>query len=191
MTDAESTQNSDNEQSVRKQHHVSNALGDALEEAEESSSKTIKSMIFLDIVLAIGLLLTVGAFALGLFKMYIMHSAEQSITQQNYKAAIAILRDNPVPALFNASGSDSKELLNQALYLDAMDKLEGDNDVDGALKELEKIEAGSRYFALAQEIITEYYVPSPTLLQGGTEHLEMNPEKQNNTRSLKDELDSN
>ena len=109
----------------------------------------------LDIVLAIGLLVAMGGFTVGLFKMYLTHSAQQSIFQHNYKAAIAILKGAPVPGLFAIPGSDPEELLNQALYLDAMDKLEVDNDVEGALTELKQIKSGSRYYSLAQEIIDE------------------------------------
>ena len=150
-------------------HHVSKILDEVLEEPEESgSSGKFKHPMVLDIILAVGLLFAMGGFTVGLFKMYLTHSAEQSITQHNYKAAIAILKGAPVPGFFAIPGSDPDELLNQALYLDAMDKLEVDDDVDGALKEFQQIRPGSHFFTLAQEIIEENYTPSATTLQGGT-----------------------
>jgi hypothetical protein len=97
-----------------------------------------------------------------------VHSAQQSIFQHNYKAAIGMLKGVPAPGLFAIPGSDPDELLNQALYLDAMDKLEVDNDTDGALKELQQVRPGSRYFSLAQEILEENFTPSSTTLQAGT-----------------------
>lgn len=157
-------------------HHVSKILDEVLEEPVPAAGpRRFKHPMILDLILAMSLLIAMGGFTIGLFKMYLTHSAEQSITQQNYKAAIAILKGAPLPGFFTIPGSDPEELLAQALYLDAMDKLEND-DVDGALKELQQIKAGSRYFELAQELILENYEPSPTLLQGGAEHVETNPE---------------
>ncbi|MBI4532632.1 MAG: hypothetical protein HY711_01695 [Candidatus Melainabacteria bacterium] len=158
------------------QHHISKILDEVLEEPEpEVSTRRLKHPMILDLALGIGLLVAMGGFTVGLFKMYLTHSAEQSITQQNYKAAIAILKGAPLPGFFSIPGSDPEELLSQALYLDAMEKLDVDSDVDGALKELQQIKPGSRYFTLAQEIIEEHFEPSATRLQGGTQHIETNP----------------
>lgn len=160
---------SDQSQTALHAHHVSKILDEVLDEPEEAVTRRhLKHPMILDLVLAVGLLAAMGGFTVGLFKMYLTHSAEASITQHNYKAAIAILKGAPVPGFFAIPGADPDELLNQALYLDAMDKLEVDNDVDGAMKELQAIRPGSRYFALAQEIIEENYTPSVTTLQGGT-----------------------
>jgi hypothetical protein len=158
------------------QHHVSKLLDEVLEEPEPPpGARKFRHPMILDIALAVGLLAALGGFTVGLFKMYITHSAEQSIMRHNYKAAIAILQGAPLPGFFTIPGSDPDELLSQALYLDAMDKLEVDNDVDGALKELQQIRPGSRYFDLAQELIKENFEPSSTTLQGGAEHIEEHP----------------
>ncbi len=161
------------------QHHISKILDEVLEEpAEAPTPGRIKHPMLLDIVLAISLLVAMGGFTIGLFKMYLTHSAEQSITQHNFKAAIAILKGAPLPGLFAIPGSDPDELLNQALYLDAMDKIENENDLNGGLNELQQIKPGSRYFSLAQEIINENYTPSPTMLKMGVEQTEKNPPKE-------------
>ncbi|HEY9868840.1 MAG TPA: hypothetical protein V6D08_06720 [Candidatus Obscuribacterales bacterium] len=158
-------------------HHVSKILDEVLQEPEPApAARRFRHPMILDVVLAIGLLVAMGGFTIGLFKMYLTHSAEQSITQNNYKAAIAILKGAPLPGFFSIPGSDPDELLAQALYLDAMDKIDQDNDIDGAIKELQQIKPGSRYFALAQKIIEEHHTPSPLFLQGGTEHVETNPQ---------------
>jgi hypothetical protein len=158
------------------QHHVSKILDEVLEEPMESgSSGRLKHPMILDIVLAVSLLVAMAGFTIGLFKMYLTHSAEQSITQHKYEAAIAILKGAPLPGFFSVDGSDPTELLNQALYLDALDKMENQNDIDGALNQLQQITAGSRFFALAQEIIHNNYEPSSTMLKMGVEHSEKNP----------------
>lgn len=161
------------------QHHVSKILDQVLDEPDPAvTPRKIKHPMILDVGLAVGLLVAMGGFTIGLFKMYLTHSAEQSITQHNYKAAIGILKGAPLPGFFVIPGSDPEELLSQALYLDAMNKLDVDNDVEGALKELQQIKPGSRYFVLAQEIIQENFVPASVTLQGGAEHLETDPQKQ-------------
>lgn len=158
------------------QHHVSKILDEVLDEpAESGHSSRLKHPMILDIVLAISLLVAMAGFTIGLFKMYLTHSAEQSITQHKYEAAIAILKGAPLPGFFSVDGSDPTELLNQALYLDALDKMENQNDIDGALNQLQQITPGSRFFTLAQEIINNNYEPSPTMLKMGVEHSEKNP----------------
>ena len=130
-----------------------------LEQPQVEPTRSIRHSMLLDLALGVGLLLAMGGFTIGLFKMYLTHSAEQSIIQHNYKAAISVLKNAPLPGFCNFSGSDPEELLNQALYLDAMDKLEVDNDASGALEELQQIIPGSRYFTLAQMIIEEHLHP--------------------------------
>jgi len=160
------------------QHHVSKLLDEVLDVPEEAiAPRRFKHPMILDLVLGIGLLLALGGFTVGLFKMYVTHSAQQSITQQNYPAAIAILKGLPLPGFFTMPGSDPQELLSQALYLDAMDKLDNNRDTDLAIQELQQIKPGSRYFDLAQELINENATPSSTFLTGGATHVETNPEK--------------
>jgi hypothetical protein len=115
--------------------------------------RTFKQPMLFDIVLAIGLLVAVAGFTTGLMRIYITHMAKQSINQHNYKAAITILKRNPVPEFFSGFGSDPNDLLNQALYLDAMTKLEANNEDQSALSQLSKITSGSRFFHLAQDIL--------------------------------------
>jgi len=131
---------------TKKPSHI---LDEVLEEPEEPISRRYRHPIFIDILLAVGLLVIMGAFSAGLIKMYISHSAEQSITQRNYQAAIALLEGSPFPDLFSPPGSEPRELLNQALYLDAMEKLDAYSEDSDAIKELEKIDASSRFFELA------------------------------------------
>ena len=169
------------------QHHVSRLLDEVLEEPTQTGRR-FKHPMILDLALAIGLLSALGGFTIGLFKMYLTHSAEQSITQRNYKAAIAILKGAPLPGFFTIAGSDPEELLSQALYLDAMEKFVMENDVDEALRELQQIRPGSRYFNLAQELIDEKAEPSPTFLQGGTQQIETSPEVPQQKKPILPEL---
>jgi len=147
-------------------HHHYHMLDTVLDQSPPLPRRFKQTMIF-DIVLALGLLLVVGGFTTGLMRIYITHMAKQSIYQHNYKAAITILKRNPIPEFFNGFGSDPNELLNQALYLDAMDKLEADPEDQAALNQLSKISAGSRFFTKAQEILQEKSRPSSIQLEGG------------------------
>jgi hypothetical protein len=147
-------------------------LDEVLEEPEDPISSHYRHPIAIDIMLAVGLLVIMGAFSAGLIKMYVSHSAEQSITQRNYQAAIALLEGAPFPDLFSPPGSEPRELLNQALYLDAMEKLDAYSEDSAAIKELEKIDASSRFFELAQEILKEHFKPSSIQLQGGAAEAE-------------------
>jgi len=126
--------------------------------------------IFLDMVLALGLLVAMGGFTIGLLKIYITHSAEQSITQRNFKAAIAILRGAPLPGWFTVPGKDPQELLNQALYLEAMEKLDANSEDEAALRELSEIQPGSKFFEFAQEIVKDHTIPSAIQLEGHAQH---------------------
>lgn len=150
------------------QHHTYRMLDSILE--QPPPKRRFKQPMLFDLLLAAGLLVAVGGFTTGLMKIYITHMAKQSINSHNYKAAITILKRNPVPEFFSGFGSDPNELLNQALYLDAMDKLEANPDDPAALSALEKITADSRFFHLAQEILKEKAQPSELQLEGGAQH---------------------
>jgi hypothetical protein len=154
------------------QHHISKILDEVLDEPDEPApgGRAYKHRMFVDLLLGIGLLVATGGFTIGLMKIYITHAAQQSIAQRNYKAAISILRDSPLPGLFTMQGSDPEELLNQALYLDAMEKLDADGEDTAALKELGKIQVSSRFFDLAQEILKEHHKPSAVQLEGEAQH---------------------
>lgn len=151
------------------QHHVSKILDEVLEEPEPpASGKGFKHPMLLDIALAVGLMVALFGFTVGLFKMYTAHMANDSINRGDFTAAIHLLKDMPLPGFFTVPGADPEELLNQAYYLDAMQKYEQLNDVDGALAQLQNIKPGSHYFQLAQDMIEENTVPSQFSLQGGT-----------------------
>ncbi len=155
------------------QQHVSRILDAVLEEPVEEgpSHHGFKHPLFLDVILAAGLLVAMAGFSIGMFKIYITHSAKQSINQQNYRAAIALLKGTPLPGFFNIAGSeDSVELLNRALYLDAISKLEISRDDESALDELEQIRPGSGYFELAQDLLRDNTRPSKLQLEGNASH---------------------
>lgn len=155
------------------QQHVSRILDAVLEEPVEETAghHGFKHPLFLDVILAVGLLVAMAGFSIGMFKIYITHSAKQSINQQNYSAAIALLKGTPLPGFFNIAGSeDSVELLNRALYLDAISKLEINRDDQGALDELQQIRPGSGYFELAQDLLRDNAPPPKLQLEGGTTH---------------------
>lgn len=158
------------------QHHVSHLLSDVLEDEKNAEEpppiKGIRFPMIFDCLLACGLLVAVGGFTVGLFHMYIVHSASQYISEQRYDKAITVLKGAPLPQVFSRTGSDTEELLSKAQYLDAMDKIESNTDVEGALKELGEIRPGSKFFALAQEAINENTEPAPIMLQGGAETTE-------------------
>ncbi|MBX9572013.1 MAG: hypothetical protein K2X77_24180 [Candidatus Obscuribacterales bacterium] len=163
------------------QHHVSHLLSEVLQEPQPEPTAAIRKVripIVFDVILAIGLLFAVGGFTFGLFHMYLVHSAAQAISEQKYKAAIVILKGAPFPQIFSRPGSDTEEMLSKATYLDAMDRLESENDVAGAIQQLNEIKPGSKYFNLAQEAINENTEPAPMMLQGGTEHNETEPPPQ-------------
>jgi hypothetical protein len=112
-----------------------------------------------------------AGFSIGMFKIYITHSAKQSINQQNYHAAIVLLKGTPLPGFFNIAGSeDTVELLNRALYLDAISKLEINREDQSALDELQQIRPGSGYFELAQDLLRDNSPPPKLQLEGGATH---------------------
>lgn len=138
---------------------------DAIGDVVPSSSPKFKQPMIFDLLLAAGLLVAVGGFTSGLIRIYVTHVAKDNINQHNYKAAINILKRNPVPDFFSGFGADPNELMNQALYLDSIDKLEEDPDNQAAINQLSKITAGSRFFSHAQQIVNEKTVPSEVLLK--------------------------
>ncbi|HEY9678229.1 MAG TPA: hypothetical protein V6C76_09480 [Drouetiella sp.] len=156
---------------VTQQHYVSGILDDVLEEPKaKAGGPTYKHPMILDLVLTLGLLVAVGGFTVGMMNMYITHQAEQSILQRNYRAAITVLRGSPFTTLFTAPNSEPSDLLNQALYLDAMERLDANGEDATALKDLERIQPGSRYFAISQDILKEHFKPSDRQLEGKAEH---------------------
>jgi hypothetical protein len=151
------------------QHHVSKILDEVLEEPEPPiPGKRFKHPVLLDVALAIGLMVALFGFTVGLLRMYTAHMARDSITRGDYKSAIHLLKGTPMPGFFAIPGDDPQEMLNQAYYLDALQKYEQLNDVDGALAEMQNIQPGSHYFQLAQDLIEANTIPSQTSLQGGT-----------------------
>jgi hypothetical protein len=112
----------------------------------------------------------VGGFMLGIMNMWIAHQAKENIMHRNYKAAITMLRGLPFAGFFNIAGSDPAELLSQALYQEAMEKLDANDQDASAVEELDKIPPGSAFFDNAQEIVKEHTTASVTQLQGKAEH---------------------
>jgi len=122
------------------------------EKGLKAQSKTYKHPMAIDLLLAVGLLFAMAGLTVSFVKTYITHSAKTSILQGNYKAAIGILHGSPIPEFFGGAGTDnSEDLLNQALYLDAMEKLDNNRDDQTALQELAKVSQGSFYYELAQD----------------------------------------
>ncbi|MCA9801164.1 MAG: hypothetical protein KC777_04220 [Cyanobacteria bacterium HKST-UBA02] len=161
---------SDTTGNVEARSHANRLLDTILDEPAAPTSRHFRHHMAYDLLLALGLLVAVGGFTTGMMKIYITHMAKQSITQGNYKAAINILKRNPVPEFFSGSGTADdapQELLNRALYLDAMDKLDNDKNDQSALKQLEQITPGSQYFNVAQEILKARTPASSLQLEGG------------------------
>lgn len=157
----------------RSQTHMSRFLDEVLEDTSQSpKQKRLAHPIVLDVLIGCGLLLAMGGFSVGLFKIYVAHSAQQSINQHDYRAAIALLRGSPLPGWFSFTGAapDADELLNRALYLDSMERLEINNDDNEAISQLSKIQPGSHYFLLAQDTLRAHYKPSSRQLSGEASH---------------------
>jgi hypothetical protein len=156
-----------------KQQRVSGILRAVLDEeipAEADGGKRMRYPWFIDVILGLGLLVAVGGFFLGLFKMYITHKAQQCIIQGNYKAAIGLLKNNPMPTFISVMDSrdeDPDQQLSRALYLDAMHKINDESDLKGALLEMQQIRAGTQEFNQAQKMLLENFEPSNTTLTGG------------------------
>jgi len=151
------------------QHHVSNILDEVLDETpQEEERRHHGHPMILDLILAVGLLFVLGGFTAGLFGMYLTHAAEESIARGNFQAAIVVLEGVPLPDLFAPPSSRPRELLDQALYMDAMQKFNVNTEDPTALTELERIEPGSSFFEVAQTILKEQFKPSAVTLQTGT-----------------------
>lgn len=122
--------------------------------------KTYKHPMAVDILLALGLLFAMAGLTVSFVKGLTTHSAKTNIMQGNYKAAIGILRSSPIPEFFGGTSADnSEDLLNQALYLDAMTKLDADRNDQTAVQELAKISSGSRFYDLAQDQLRQLAQP--------------------------------
>jgi hypothetical protein len=161
--------------------HVSKLLSDVLEQSADdvpevvqgdkpANGRSHKHPIAIDIVLACGLIFAVGGFTTGLLHMYVNHLAEASLKRNDYGAAVALL--DGMPQYFLASDSDSKDLFDRALYLDAMQKLTSNPEDKVALKELDRIMPGSQFFESSQEELTEHFKPSAVTLNCGTSKVE-------------------
>ncbi len=122
----------------------------------QSDGFCFKEPFIIDFVLALGLLIAAGGFTSSLIKTYISHTAMQNINQHNYKAAINILKGVPIIDFFTVPGTDMEDLYNKALYFDAIEKLDDEKDNNEAIKELQKIKPGSRFYNLSQLALKEY-----------------------------------
>ncbi|MBK7838741.1 MAG: hypothetical protein QG625_175 [Cyanobacteriota bacterium erpe_2018_sw_39hr_WHONDRS-SW48-000098_B_bin.30] len=121
------------------------------EVTKKSRNETYKHPMIIDLAIAFGLLFAMGALTISFVRSYIAHSAKTSIMQGNFKAAIQIIKGAPVPDVFGGAGAEnSEELLNQALYLDAIEKLDNDRNDPSAPQELAKVSPQSRYYDDAQ-----------------------------------------
>lgn len=158
--------------------HAQRMLDTVLE--HPAPRRTFKQTMIFDMVLGVGLLIAVGGFTTGLMKVYLTHMAKQSINQHDYKAAIHILNRSPIPQFLSGTSGDNNpsELLNQALYLDAVERLEADHDDQAALSQLSRIPAGSRYFNLAQQFLNERTKPSSLQLEGSALQLQEKTEEE-------------
>lgn len=133
-------------------------------------TRRYKHPIFIDGLLAMGLLLAMAGFTLGAVKMYIIQEAKHDISERRFTDAIAILKSAPLPGLFQMQGQSTEELLDEARYLDAVEKLDKDTHDTEALKELDLIRPGSHFFDMANSIKGDHAPTSAITLQGGTEH---------------------
>jgi hypothetical protein len=168
------------------QHHVSVILDEALEDSalEEAKPKRFKHHpMLIDMILGLGLLIAVGGFSVGLLRMYIAHSAGVAVAKGDYKIAIGLIDGAPFPDLFAPPGSEPREILDQALYRDAIQALDRYYDDQEAIRELGKIEPGSKFFALAQTIIDEHFKPAPITVAGEVVKVEHLTEKEREARS--------
>jgi hypothetical protein len=137
-----------------------NASSDVASQNGKPQQKTYKHPMAVDILLALGLLFAMAGLTVSFVKGLTTHSAKTNIMQGNYKAAIGILRSSPIPEFFGGTSADnSEDLLNQALYLDAMTKLDADRNDQTAVQELAKISAGSRFYDLAQDQLRQLSQP--------------------------------
>ncbi len=153
-------------------HHTPKVLDDVLQEPERqgTASKGYRHPLYMDALIATGLLVAMAGFTFGIIKIYITHTAKQYVAEKRYKEAIGLFAGAPLPGWFQVEGESPEELLNQARYLDAMDKLDLDNEDQAAIKELEEIHPGSRFYEMANDILKEHAPSSGITLQGQAEH---------------------
>ncbi|HEY9792594.1 MAG TPA: hypothetical protein V6D22_19490 [Candidatus Obscuribacterales bacterium] len=157
------------------QQRVSGILKAVLDHEEASAeAMALKRLPYpwvIDVVLGIGLLIAVGGFSLGMFKMYVTHQAQNAIVEGNYQAAIHLLKGSPLPIdlvrFMGVRDEDPEEILAHALYLDAMHRITDKGDIKGAKDELQQIREGTHEFEQAQKILLENFQPSSTQLTGG------------------------
>lgn len=177
------SENSDNAIEERRDtvnsEHAQRMLDTVLE--NPPPKRHFKQTMLFDLFLGFGLLLVVAGFSIGLMKKYITHMAKQSMIQNDYNTAIHLLENKPVPQFFSGSSGEENpsELLNQARYLDAMEKLDENNDDQSALNQLMQIPPGSRYFNWAQQGLKDRHRPSEVQLEGQAIQLEANPNAKN------------
>jgi hypothetical protein len=153
-------------------HHLSKILHDALDQSVESDAvahgdeatkpRNHKHPIVIDVVLACGLIVAVGGFTVGLLHMYVDHLAEQSLKRNDYSAAVALM--DGMPQIFMGTDSESRELFDRAVYLDATRKLNLNPNDQFALSELNRIMPGSQFFDSSQEVLTEHFKPASVTL---------------------------
>jgi hypothetical protein len=153
-------------------HHTPKILAEVLDEPvpQADGKDSFRHPMYMDALVAIGLLVAMAGFTVGVIKIYITHTAKSYITERHYKEAIVLLAGAPLPGWFAVEGESPEELLNQALYLDSMEKLDLDYNDQVAIKELEKIKPGPRFFELSNEVLAEHAPQSSTTLQGTAEH---------------------
>ena len=153
-----------------------NGSADLANQNAKAQQKTYKHPMAVDILLALGLLFAMAGLTVSFVKGLTTHSAKTNIMQGNYKAAIGILRSSPIPEFFGGTSADnSEDLLNQALYLDAMTKLDADRNDKTAVQELTKISAGSRFYDLAQDQLRQLSQPDATTLEARPETMNSEP----------------
>ena len=92
--------------SAEEPHTIENApkvLNDVLQEADMSTpeaKKKYRHPMYVDGLLALGLLVAVGGFTIGAVKIYITHTAKNYISQRHYSEAIPLLAGAPLPGWF-------------------------------------------------------------------------------------------
>lgn len=162
------------------QIHLSKILDEVLEEpvgagvGQSTTGGKRFPLVIIELLLGLGLLVAVGGFVIGMLHMYVVHSAQQCINQEDYERAIVILRGAPVPELFCLPGSEAEEMLNQALYMEGLQRIK-EGDKAAGIRRLQEVRAGSRFFINAHKLIGESDEPASIMLEGGTEKIETNP----------------
>jgi hypothetical protein len=136
----------------RHQAKIFNELLERTAPEIKAEGSTYRHPVIIDGLLAVGLLIAMAGFTLGAVKIYIVHEARHDITDRRYTEAISLLKSAPLPGLFQVNGESPEDLLDQAHYLDAIEKLDVDKSDQAALHELDSIRPGSRFFEMANNI---------------------------------------